>query len=130
MSTEIPEHVARLLTSSIETVERLDILLLLRRARPKTFTARAVATELWVSAGAAESALALLCGRGFLTVSIASDLFYSYAPVTPSLDATLESLMKLVVRDRPRLIELLRAADGAPEETRANTSIGRKKNGA
>ena len=74
MADAFPEHLARLLTSSIETQERLDVLCLLKRSRPRTFTAKSVATELSIPTSRAETALAMLCGRGFLTVNIANDL--------------------------------------------------------
>lgn len=128
MPPDFPEHLARLLTSSIETVERLDILCLLRATRPKTFTARAVATELSISTATAETALAMLCGRGFLTVSIASDLFYSYAPISPKIDTALEEIVKLLSKDRTRVVDVLRAGKGRdPAHAFANAFLVRKK---
>src|SRR5690348_3763787 len=100
MVVAFPEHLARLLTSSIETEERLDVLCLLKQARPRTFTAKTVAAELGIATSKAEQALAMLCGRGFLTVSIANDLFYSYAPVSPTIDKALDELSKLYATDR------------------------------
>lgn len=128
MSTDFPEHLARLLTTSIETVERLDVLCLLRATRPKTFTARAVAHELSISSPTAETALAMLCGRGFLTVSIANDLFYSYSPVSPALDEALEELTKLLSKDRSKVIDVLRQRAGRdPVHAFANAFLVRKK---
>lgn len=130
MSNEFPEHLARLLTSSIETLERLEILCLLRATRPKTFTARAVATELAISTATAETALAMLCGRGFLTVSIANDLFYSYAPVSPTIDTALEDVVKLLASDRAKVVDVLRAGRGRdPAHAFANAFLVRKKDG-
>lgn len=111
MPTEFPEHLARLLTTSIQTIERLDILCLLRATQPKTFTARAVATELAMSTATVETALAMLCGRGFLTVSIANDLFYSYAPVSPAIDESLEELVKILESNRNKVLAVLRAGE-------------------
>lgn len=124
MSTDFPEHLARLLTSSIQTLERLDIVCLLRATQPKTFTARAVATELAISTAAAETALALLCGRGFLTVSIANDLFYAYAPVSPTIDAALAEIVTLVSANRSKVVELLRPGRGRdPARALADASL-------
>lgn len=124
MSTDFPEHLARLLTSSIQTLERLDIVCLLRATQPKTFTARAVATELAISTAAAETALAMLCGRGFLTVSIANDLFYAYAPVSPTIDAALAEIVTLVSANRSKVVELLRAGRGRdPARAPADASL-------
>lgn len=130
MANDFPEHLARLLTSSIETVERLDILCLLRATRPKTFTARAVATELSLSVTAVETAMAMLCGRGFLTVSIANDLFYSYAPVSPTIDKALEEIVKHLSTDRAKVLDVLRAGRGKdPAHAFANAFLVRKKDG-
>lgn len=128
MAAAFPEHLARLLTSSIETEERLDVLCLLRRARPRTFTAKAVAGELGIGSARAENALAMLCGRGFLTVNIANDLFYSYAPVSPTIDKALDELMVLLAKDRGRVIEALKQEKSRdPAHAFANAFLVRKK---
>lgn len=130
MVNAFPEHLARLLTSSIETEERLDVLCLLKKGRPRTFTAKAVASELAIPASKAENALAMLCGRGFLTVTIASDLFYSYAPVSPTIDKALDELTKLVDSDRPRILDVLNKQHGRdPAHAFANAFLVRKKDG-
>jgi hypothetical protein len=120
MAPAFPEHLARLLTSSIETEERLDVLCLLKRARPRTFTAKGVASELGIA----------LCGRGFLTVTIANDLFYSYAPVSPTIDKALDELVKLLDGDRKRVLEVLKKQHGKdPAHAFANAFLVRKKDG-
>jgi hypothetical protein len=130
MADAFPEHLARLLTSSIETEERLNVLFLLKRSRPRTFTAKGVATELSIPASRAENALAMLCGRGFLTVNIATDLFYSYAPVSPTIDKALDELVKHLDRDRARVIDALNKKDGRdPAHAFANAFLVRKKDG-
>jgi hypothetical protein len=91
----IPDHVARLLASSIETPERLMVLLHLRAARGKSFTAKALAAARAISVSSAENHLVLLCGRGFLTVNIGSDLVYAYKPVSPTIDGVLEEIERL-----------------------------------
>ena len=128
MPKELPEHLVRLLTTSIETLERFEVLALLRATRPKTFTARAVAVELSISSATAEAALAMLCGRGFLTVSIANDLFYSYAPVSPSMDASFEELVKLYSDDRATIVTTLKQRDRRdPVKAFADAFLVRKK---
>ena len=128
MAPAFPEHLARLLTSSIETEERLDVLCLLKRSHPRTFTAKAVASELNVAVAKAENALAMLCGRGFLTVTIANDLFYSYAPVSPPIDKALDELVQLLASDRTRVLDVLRKQHGRdPAHAFANAFLVRKK---
>lgn len=51
----------------------------------------------------AERHLALLCGRGFLKVSLATDLLYAYQPVTPELDA----LVSIMADNRDDCMALL-----------------------
>lgn len=130
MADAFPDHLARLLTSSIETEERLDVLCLLKRARPRAFNAKSVASELNIAKSKVENALAMLCGRGFLTVNIANDLFYSYAPVSPTIDAALDELVDLYVRERPRVLEVLTKQHGRdPVHAFANAFLVRKKDG-
>jgi hypothetical protein len=130
MADAFPEHLARLLTSSIETVERLDVLCLLKKARPRTFTSKGVAAELGIPSSKAETALAMLCGRGFLTVNIANDLFYSYAPVSPTIDKALDELVTLLQKDRIRVLEVLNNQHGRdPAHAFANAFLVRKKDG-
>lgn len=130
MVDAFPEHLARLLTSSIETEERLDVLCLLKKGRPRTFTAKSVSSEIGVPVSKAENALAMLCGRGFLTVNIANDLFYSYAPVSPTIDKALDELTKLVDADRARVLDVLNRKHGRdPAHAFANAFLVRKKDG-
>lgn len=79
-----PEH-ERLLTVAVETVERLELLLVLRRERPRAFTAKVLRSELSVG-GPVDSNLAFLCGRGFLGVTIGNDLVYDYRPISPKIE--------------------------------------------
>jgi hypothetical protein len=91
----LPPNIERLLTVAVESPERLEVLLLLRRNRPKTFTSRTVGRELYVTPASAERDLALLCGRGFLSVTIGNDLLYSYKPVTAELEASVDRLLAI-----------------------------------
>lgn len=102
MPDSLPEPVRDLLANVIETTERLDVLLLLYRAHPKGFAASAVAKHLHLLPANAETALAMLCGRGLLTVTIANDLVYAYAPVTPELGQAVDAIAALDVADDTR----------------------------
>lgn len=127
MATKLPDEVVRLLTTVIETEERLAVLLLLRNGKPKTFTARAVASELSMPKATAESALAMLCGRGFLTVTIASDLFYSYAPISPNMDAPVGEIQETMRTDRDAVVAPLRSRRRDPVRTFADAFVVREK---
>ena len=130
MAEKIPEHIARLLASSIESVERLDVLLHLRAAPTHTFSARAVANALRVPVHAIEQDLAILCGRGFLTVSIGSDLLYAYKPVSPAIAQALNELEDLNRSRRADVVAALQARDGKdPVRAFANAFLIRGKKG-
>ena len=130
MAEKIPEHIARLLASSIESVERLDVLLHLRAAPTHTFSARSVATALRFPVHAIEQDLAILCGRGFLTVSIGSDLLYAYKPVSPAIAQVLNELDELYRLRRPDVLAALQARDGKdPVRAFANAFLIRGRKG-
>jgi hypothetical protein len=72
----------------------------------------------------------MLCGRGFLTVNIASDLFYSYAPISPTIDAdaALGEIFALLERDRALVLDVLQKKHGRdPAHAFANAFLVRKK---
>jgi hypothetical protein len=108
MADRIPEHLVDLLSASIESPARLEVLLLLRRAAPRSFTAKAASKLLHVAESSAERELALLCGRGFLAVKVGSDLNYAYQPMSPELDAHVGAIAKLYDERRADVRALLR----------------------
>lgn len=127
MPLQLPEHLAKIL-ASIETEERLEVLRLIRAGRPKTYSARTIAKELSLSPAVAESALAMLCGRGYLTVSIATDLFYAYAPISLALDEALDAIFALYRDDRAEVVRALgRPSVKGAAHTFANAFLVRKK---
>src|SRR5262249_33580122 len=103
----IPDRVLRLLSSSIDSVERLDILLYLRLADGKPFPARTVASACRIPITTAEHELAVLCGRGFLTVTVGSDLLYAYAPMSPTIALVFDEIVELNGDRRPELLAKL-----------------------
>lgn len=73
------------LAISVQTVERLAILLHVRALKDRRVTAQVIGTAFRVSAAAAEQHLAKLCAAGYLAVEIGTALHYSYRPMSPSL---------------------------------------------
>jgi hypothetical protein len=123
----IPEHVARLLASSVETTERLEVLLHLRSARGREIGARAVAAACHLGVAAVEEHLAILCGRGFLTVSIGSDLRYAFQPISPTIEEVLDEVAELHATRRADVIAALGDARGRdPVRAFANAFLLRK----
>ena len=98
-----------LLALHVESPDRLDVLLLARRERPKVLTARTLSAQLDLSRASAERELAILCGRGFLAVTIKEDLVYVYSPATDALDAHVAKLAQLWAspETRPEVLALL-----------------------
>jgi hypothetical protein len=99
----LPEDVRRLLKEAIQSVERLDVLLLLRR-EGRSFSVRSLATTSRMPPARAELHLVMLCGRGFLSVGIGNDLVYSYAPTSGELANAVAQLAN-IRRDHPEQIE-------------------------
>jgi hypothetical protein len=125
----IPEHLARLLVSSIESLDRLDVLLHLRTNRGRSFGAGAVARALRISSVFVEQHLAILCGRGFLTVSIGTDLLYGYQPASDAIELAMREIEDLNRERRADIATLLQARTGRePPHVFADAFVIRKSN--
>lgn len=99
-------------------MERLELLLLLRRERPRTFTAKSLRSTFSV-AGAVDSNLAFLCGRGFLGVTIGNDLVYDYRPISPKIDQHVTEIADAWKTSRAEVAALLRAPTGSRDAASA-----------
>jgi len=91
----VDPDLVRLLTSAIESVERFEILLAMRAEHPRSTTAKALARTLSIRATAVDTHLAILCGRGFLGVTIGNDLVYAYKPISPKIEQQVTDLVHL-----------------------------------
>lgn len=70
MSTkELPDDVIRFLNQHIDSVEQLEVLLLLHRAAESDWTAEMVAAALYTQPASAERRLAALCDDGLIVPS-------------------------------------------------------------
>ena len=126
-ANRIPEHLVNLLTSSIETIERLDIVLHFRANPGRSYGARTVAKALGASVRTTEKDLAVLCGRGFLTVNIGADLLFAYQPVSGSVDAALGEIEILNREIRRELVAMLAKHEGSDSvQTFANAVLLKK----
>lgn len=123
----IPEHLVKLLASSIETEDRLDILLFLRANAGQKFAAKALAAAFRGRNVDAAQHLAILCGRGFLGVSIGVDLLYGYAPLSPAVVAALDEIAELNRDHRADVVATLHdRAERDPAHAFANAFLVRK----
>jgi hypothetical protein len=71
----------------LRSLEQLELLLLLLEDETRWWSAEAAARELWTSAAAAAARLEEMSKRNLLGVRISDQLYFRYAPVSPTLDA-------------------------------------------
>ena len=131
MSTSpIDPELARILTTAVESVERLEILLVMRREQPRAFSAKALRAHLAVAGAALDTHLAILCGRGFLGVTIGNDLVYAYQPISPRIDQQATDLAALWASRRSDVEALLNGRAKTPAQDFADAFLfGRKRDG-
>jgi hypothetical protein len=104
---EIPQDVRRLLADHIESVVQVEILLLLHADANRALTPTDVARELRIDAAYAQSELANLTVRGMLRTADKSANAYSYAPLTPQIDAAVRGLATAYADRRVTVIGLV-----------------------
>lgn len=97
MTSDIPEAVRRFVLECIDSVEQLEVLVLLHGSPAVTWSPEAVATTLYSNRQSIALRLAGLHAKGVLASTEAS---YRYLPKTPELDATV-SLVAQTYRQRP-----------------------------
>lgn len=109
--TGVPPPVRRFITSHIVAVAQLEVLLLLRAAADKKWTADEVARALVTQPEAAAGWLDDLLGRGLATESGGR---YWYAPADPDLERTVDALAESYAKYRVAVIGLI---FGRPSES-------------
>jgi hypothetical protein len=118
-----------LLKAAIESVARLEILLMMRRDRPRSTTAKALAHVLSMRGAEIDTHLAVLCGRGFLGVTIANDLIYTYKPISPKIEQQVTDLARLWSTRRADVEAILDGSPPTPANVFADAFRFRKKDG-
>lgn len=119
--------IVRLLAVAVESVERLEILLALRRAHPRSMTGKVLAHTLSISATSVDTHLAILCGRGFLGVTIGNDLVYTYKPISSKIERQVEDLADLWATRRRDVESMLAASSPSAASAFADAFRFRKK---
>ena len=107
MPDSIPEDVRRFIVDNINSVEQLEVLLLLKRHPEQAWKAEAVSQALSSQPLAALMRLSDLCDRGFLTVTAAPDKLFRYAPARPEWDQLVEQLAQVYRDMRVSVISLI-----------------------
>ena len=101
---EIPTDVADFLAQHIDSVVRLEVLLLLAARAQTPLSAEEIARELRIDQDWTQSALSALAAAGILE---GIEPGFRYAPRSPELDRTIRSLAKVYADRRVRVITLI-----------------------
>jgi hypothetical protein len=103
----LPEDVKKFITEHINSLEQLEVLLLLHNRQDKEWTAQDVSQELRLSPTSVATRLADLQTRGLLTVTESSNPLYRYHPQKPDFEPTVNSLAELYPDYRFTVINLI-----------------------
>lgn len=104
----ITEEVRGFINEHINAVEQLEVLLLLRNADSRAWSAADVARELRIDSHSAALRLDDLCARKLLTMDgAAPDLTYRYYPGTAELGRKVDGVAKAYAERRIRVINLI-----------------------
>lgn len=107
MADQFPEEVRRLIIEHINSVEQLEVLLLLSGSPERGWDAEAVSKALYTQPEAAAMRLADLRVRGLLSLVEGSERLYRYHPSTPELDRLVSSLARVYRERRVAVITLI-----------------------
>jgi hypothetical protein len=102
--TGVPAAVGRFIEGRIESVEQLEVLLLLRAAPSTGWTAAQVARALVTQPESAAHWLKKMAADGLLAVEGGS---YRYAPPTPEVERTIDDLAESFAKYRVTVIGLI-----------------------
>jgi predicted ArsR family transcriptional regulator len=78
----LPPRVQRFLESHIDSIEKLEVLLLLRNQPARTWTAGGVAQELRIMEASAQGRMEDLCARGLVSCEGGTPPTYRFAPTS------------------------------------------------
>ena len=92
MAEDFPDDVRQFLAEHISSVAQLEVLLLLRGARERQWTAEDVGKALYTTPEMVAAQLEELRARGLLTAAGDGAARYQYWPASPELDARTERL--------------------------------------
>jgi len=105
VSSGVPDDVARLIASHIDSVEKLEVLLLLRGERARAWTSDHVSRELRRNPSSVSRCLTQLADRGLLAGSVGDG--YRFAPSDPALEVRVGALAETYATRRVSVIQLI-----------------------
>ena len=103
----LPPRVQRLIAAHIDSIEKLEVLLLLRARAEQPWTAEAVSRELRISEGSATRRLADLAERGLLVLEGSSTPSYRYGPSRGEDDVAVAELARSYAERRVSVISYI-----------------------
>lgn len=106
-SSGIPEDARKFIAKHINSVEQLEILLLLHAHPQREWTADAVAQELRTDPKSAAMRLDDLRTRGLLSVASNTDHVYQYAPASVQMAHAVDLLKEAYAERRVSVIEFI-----------------------
>jgi predicted transcriptional regulator len=116
---QLPAHLRAFLYSCIDSIEQLDVLMLLR-ASGEGRTAREVAREVGVSDSRARAFLDALAARGFVHAVVRSEVTYTYRPSSDALRKYTDELADELERSRADVLRFVAALPPSSVRSFAN----------
>ena len=107
MAEPIPEDVKKFIAEKINSVEQLEVLLLLRAAPDQVWNASTVSEAIYSSDAAAALRLADLQAAGLLNRIEVAPPTYRYGPVSAAVDALIARLVDVYHERRVAVITLI-----------------------
>jgi hypothetical protein len=103
----LPEEVRRFIVDHIDSVEQLEILLLLHGQRARTWTAESVARELRIAPISAGERLEEFVRGSVLSRADGTPVEYRYAPGSSKLDTAVDGLARAYSERRVTVINFI-----------------------
>jgi hypothetical protein len=114
LTNGISDHVRRIIAEHFDSIEKLEVLLLLRRTPDKWWNADEVAAELRTSMPSVAERLETLRASRFLEEDDSSARMYRYGPDREELDASVGALEEAYRERRVMVIGLVFSDRTAP----------------
>jgi hypothetical protein len=108
LAGEIPKHVERFISDHIDSVELIEVLLLVKRSRDREWTAQEVSERLYTSLRSAAHRLeALRASRLVAVREEGAHAHHRYEPADAALGRAVDDLENVYAERRTRVINLI-----------------------
>ena len=107
MSDQLPDDVRRFVVDHINSVEQLEVLLLLRTESDRDWTASGVSQKLYTPPAAAAMRLDDLQQQGFLSTKALAEKAYRYRSAGSEFDQLVDRLAEFYKERRVTIISLI-----------------------